>query len=45
MRLNESNSNMPPITIQFAVRVGLYIYIIFDQRRVYIIDQVELWTP
>ena len=29
----------------FAVRVGLYLYIIFYQRRVYIIDQVELWTP
>ena len=38
---------MQPITIQFAVRVGLYfyLYIIFNQRRVYIIDQVELWTP
>ena len=45
MRLNESNSNMQPIIIKFAVRVGHYIYIIFDQRRVYIIDQVELWTP
>ena len=26
MHLNESNENMQPITIQFAVRVGLYLY-------------------
>ena len=37
---NDSNSNMQPITIKFAVRVGLYLYIILD-----IIGQVELWTP
>ena len=36
---------MQPITIQLAVTVGLYVYIIFYQRRVDIIDQVELWTP
>ena len=36
-----------PITIKFAVRVGLYLYIIFLSASctVDIIDQVELWTP
>ena len=38
---------MQPITIQFAVGVGLYLYLIFYHRRVDIIDQVQvqLWTP
>ena len=45
MRLNESNYNMQPITIQFAVRVGLFLYIIFISFVLDIIDQVELWTP
>ena len=43
---NDSNSNMQPITIKFAVRVGLYLYIILSAScTVDIIDQVELWTP
>ena len=43
---NNSNSNMQPITIKFAERVGLYFYIILSALcTVDIIDQVELWTP
>ena len=43
---NNSNSNMQPITIKFAVRVGLYLYVILSAScTVDIIDQVELWTP
>ena len=43
---NDSNSNMQPITIKFAVGVGLYLYIILSAScTVDIIDQVELWTP
>ena len=45
-RSNYSNSNMQPITIKFAVRVGFYLYIILSAScTVDIIDQVELWTP
>ena len=37
---NDSNSNMQPITIKFAVRVGLYLYIILSAScTVDIIDQ------
>ena len=45
-RSNDGNSNMQPITIKFAVRVGLYLYIILSAScTVDIIDQVESWTP
>ena len=43
MRLNESNYNILPTTIRRKSRTLPLHY--FYQRRVDIIDQVEMWTP